>query len=160
MKKLFLRKYSGGFTLIELLVVIAIIGLLSSIVFASLGGARAKGRVAAAQGSMRNIITAAILCQDEAGSAAVNLIASDTIGDGTRAVCGTTGITNTFYSALPTGWVYCDGTAGAAASAGCGIDKSVKTDATAGTSLTLLAEGDGRQISCTESGCSTALHTN
>lgn len=49
---------SHGFTLIELLVVIAIIGLLSSIVLASLNTARQKGNIAAVQADLSSMQTA------------------------------------------------------------------------------------------------------
>lgn len=51
-------KKGEGFTLIELLVVIAIIGLLSSVVFASLDGARKKARDARRQSDMQQIMQA------------------------------------------------------------------------------------------------------
>lgn len=48
----------GGFTLIELLVVIAIIGLLASIVMASLNSARSRARDAKRIGDLKQIATA------------------------------------------------------------------------------------------------------
>ena len=50
-----------GFTLIELLVVIAIIGILSSVVLASLNTARQKGRDARRLQDLKSIVTAVAL---------------------------------------------------------------------------------------------------
>lgn len=52
---LFYLKNKKGFTLIELLVVVAIIGVLASVVLASLNSARAKGKDAARIQSIRQI---------------------------------------------------------------------------------------------------------
>ncbi len=50
------QNYNRGFTLIELLVVVAIIGILSSVVLASLNSAREKTRIAAGKQADANIL--------------------------------------------------------------------------------------------------------
>lgn len=60
--------HSRGFTLIELLVVIAIIGLLSSVVLASLNTARGKAKDAAIKEAVHQLSTVMALNYDEYGS--------------------------------------------------------------------------------------------
>ena len=69
---------SKGFTLIELLVVIAIIGILSSVVLASLNTARQKGRDARRLQDLKSIVTAVALA--DSGGAATDFAGCATAG--------------------------------------------------------------------------------
>ena len=67
------KTLNRGFTLIELLVVIAIIGILASVVLASLNSARAKGSDAAIKSSINNARAQAEIFYDTAGNNYTNV---------------------------------------------------------------------------------------
>ncbi len=109
------KNTNSGFTLIELLVVIAIIGLLSSIVFASLATAREKSRDARRKADLKQIEIALEFHYDEYGSyTQPEALCGDT-SYGAMGGCGGAGgdgdwdansdlrdlVTNGFMSSLP-----------------------------------------------------------
>jgi len=90
MKKTYLQR---GFTLIELLVVIAIIGLLSSVVLASLSTARNRGNDAKVKAQLSSVRSAVELYAVSAGK-----YAASTMDNGALLAC-----TGTMFIDIPSG---------------------------------------------------------
>jgi type IV pilus assembly protein PilE len=131
-----MANFKRGFTLIELLVVIAIIGILSSVVLASLNTARNKGADAAIRSNLNNARAQAELSYDNNSNQYTNvctdidksiMAAINAYGGATKNVAiGTAGGANTVTchntsagwgaeAPLKTGGFYCVDSTGAAA---------------------------------------------
>lgn len=86
--------FKRGFTLIELLVVIAIIGILASVVLASLNSARDKGADAAAKSSLNNARAQAELYYEDNSNSYAGVCAAALSDDPAGIADNVTGATN------------------------------------------------------------------
>ncbi len=96
------NKFNRGFTLIELLVVIAIIGILSSVVLASLNTARNKGADAAVKSNLNNMRAQAELFYDNNGNSYTGVCADPSFTkalEAARLASGATTVTTVFATA-------------------------------------------------------------
>jgi len=99
-----------GFTLIELLVVIAIIGILSSVVLASLNTARSKGSDAAVKSNLANMRAQGELSYDNNGGSYENVCTDTNIVaamNSAKSAGGATSINTTLATAGAAATVTC-----------------------------------------------------
>ncbi len=92
------KNFKGGFTLIELLVVIAIIGILASVVLASLNTARAKGADANIKANLANARAQAELFYDNGTTSTYTGVCTATTG-GIKALIAAAAVTSLGNSA-------------------------------------------------------------
>lgn len=122
-----LNKKNSGFTLIELLVVVAIIGILASVVLASLNTARAKGAAAAFKSEVNSARANIVLGCDGLAKDAPYIVPKG--------------------STWPGGSAICDGAGGAASFT------VTATPGKAGNCLTGVINGATSEITYTGTGC-------
>ena len=106
-----------GFTLIELLVVIAIIGILSSVVLASLNSARNKGADAAIKNNLSNIRAQAEMHYDDNSNSYATLCTTTTspvaaMLESARSASGATSVVTAVATAGTSATVVCHSQAG------------------------------------------------
>jgi len=119
-----MKKTKKAFTLIELLVVIAIIGILASVVLASLNTARSKGTDAAVKANLDNMRAEAAIYYDGNGAQTYGTAAFTTIPNTGATACST--VTTTLYGDV----TFCNGMQAAASASGTSAYLNVLAGAT------------------------------
>jgi type IV pilus assembly protein PilE len=137
-------KLSKGFTLIELLVVIAIIGILSSVVLASLTTARTRGQVAAVQSQLSNMRAQAELYYSTTGNNTYGTASTDTTCSTGGVFTGTNGLSTLIAGARTSGaTVTCSNTTTVWSVVGVSNSVNYCVDSTGHSGTSTLATADG-----------------